>query len=173
MELFEAIAKRRSIRQFDPAKPVGDDIVRKLLEVAIAAPSAGNGQNWRFVVVRDAAVKKRLAFDAGHQRFIDQAPVVIVVCCDLEGAEKNYGDRGRSTYVLQDTAAAIENILLSVTSLGLGSCWIGAFNESVAAEILKLPKGLRPVAMLPIGVPAEPANRVPPRKKIEDVASFV
>lgn len=172
MDVFEAMAKRRSIRQFHPDRPVDEATVRRILDAAVAAPSAGNGQNWRFVVVRDPAIKKRLAFEAGHQRFIDECPVVIVVCADLDGAEQGYGERGRLTYALQDTAAAIENMLLAITSLGLGSCWVGAFNESVAAEILGLPQGLRPVAMLPIGHPAEPAGRVPPRKAIDEVASF-
>ena len=172
MDVFEAMAQRRSIRQFHPDRPVDEAAVRRILDAAVAAPSAGNGQNWRFVVVRDRELKRRLAFEAGHQRFIDQAPVAIVVCADLDGAEKGYGERGRQTYALQDTAAAIENMLLAVTALGLGCCWVGAFNESVAAEILGLPQSLRPVAMLPIGHPAEPAGRVPPRKAIDEVASF-
>ena len=172
MDVFEAIAKRRSIRQFHPGRPVDEATVRRILDAAVAAPSAGNGQNWRFVVVRDPALKKQLAFEAGHQRFIDEAPVVIVVCADLDGAEKGYGERGRATYVLQDTAAAIENMLLAITALELGCCWVGAFNETVAAEILGLPGNVRPVAMLPIGSPAEPANRVPPRKKLDEVATY-
>ncbi|HPQ80607.1 MAG TPA: nitroreductase family protein [bacterium] len=172
MELFEAISRRRSIRQFDPEAPVGDEEVARILEAGIAAPSAGNGQCWRFVVVRDAEVKRRLAYEAGHQRFIDRAPVAIVVCADLPAAEKGYGERGRSTYALQETAAAIQNMLLAVTAMGLGSCWIGAFNESVASEILGLPDEIRPLAIIPVGHPAEPALRVPPRRKIGEIATF-
>lgn len=172
MDLFEAIAKRRSVRQFRSDAPVDDAIVRKILEAGIAAPTAGNGQPWRFIVVRDGALKKRLAFEAGHQRFIDQAPVAIVVCADLDEAEKQYGKRGRKTYALQDTAAAIENILLAAVGLGLGSCWVGAFNESVAAEILELPSHVRPLAILPIGISAEPGSRAPVRHKLEKVAIF-
>lgn len=172
MDIFEAISRRRSIRQFDPEGQVDDEAVKKILGAGTAAPSAGNGQSWRFIVVRDRELKHRLAFEAGHQRFIDQAPVAIVVCADLSAAEKSYGERGRSTYALQDTAAAIENMLLAVTAMGLGSCWVGAFNEGVAAEILGLSSDVRPLAILPIGHPAEPALRVPPRRGLEDVAAF-
>lgn len=172
MDLFEAISKRRSIRQFKPDAAVSDDHVRRILESAVAAPSAGNGQSWHFVVVRDQKIRHRLATEAGHQHFIEEVPVVIVVCADLERAERGYGRRGRDTYSLQETAAAIENMLLAITSLGFGTCWVGAFNEEVAAEVLALPKNLRPVAMLPIGVPDEPANRMPPRRKIEEVITF-
>lgn len=173
MDLFEAISKRRSIRQFCSDHPVDDATVQRILESAIAAPSAGNGQPWRFFVVRDPALKRQLAFEAGHQRFIDQAPVAIVVCVDLDKAEEGYGERGRKTYALQDTAAAIQNMLLTITALGLGSCWVGAFNESVAAELLKLPGNVRPLAILPVGLPAEPAHRIPPRLKIEEVTTHL
>lgn len=171
MDIFETIAKRRSIRQFTGA-PVNDDAIKKILEAGIAAPSAGNCQPWRFVVVRDKELKKKLAFEAGHQRFIDEASVAIVVCADLDVAEKGYGERGRETYALQDTAAAIENMLLAATALGLGSCWVGAFNETVAAEILGLSNSTRALAILPIGVAAGPVTRVPLRMKIEDVVTF-
>lgn len=172
MDLFEAIAKRRSVRKFNSNTPVGEAAVQKILDAAVAAPSAGNGQSWRFFVVRDKKIKHRLAFEAGHQLFIDEAPVAIVVCSDLDMAEERYGERGRKTYSLQETAAAIENILLTVTSLGLGSCWVGAFSEEKASEILGLPDHIRPLAILPIGEPAEVPTRIPPRKRIEEVTTF-
>jgi len=172
VDIFEAISKRRSIRQYDPTKPVGDEVVQKVLDAAIAAPNAGNGQNWRFVVVRDKELRHKLAFEAGHQKFIEEAPVAIVVCSDLEGAAETYGDRGSNTYALQETAAAVENMLLVITALGFGSCWVGAFNESVASVILGLPQNVRPLAIIPIGVPLEPVTRIPPRKKLEDVVTF-
>ncbi|MBT3181496.1 MAG: nitroreductase family protein [Deltaproteobacteria bacterium] len=172
MDVMEAITKRRSIRQYNADRPIDDETVNMILEAAIAAPSAGNGQSWHFEVVRDASIKHKLATEAGHQHFLEQAPVTIVVCTDLERAEKGYGLRGRNTYSLQETAAAIQNMLLVVTSLGLGACWVGAFDEGCAAEILDLPKNFRPIAMIPIGEPAEPANRVPVRKKISDVVTF-
>jgi nitroreductase len=172
MDIFEAISKRHSVRQFHGNRPIDDSVVRNILEAGIKAPSAGNGQPWHFVVVRDQNLKHRLAVEAGHQPFIAQAPVTIVVCADLDRAERNYGQRGRHTYALQDTAAAIENMLLATCALGLGACWVGAFDEGVAASILGLPGHLRPLAILPIGVPAEPAVRVPPRRALREVTTF-
>lgn len=172
MELFELIRKRHSIRKFDPARPVSKEAVQKILEAGLLAPSSKNSQCWRFFVVREDGLRKRLSLEAGHQLFIADAPVVIVVCADLDTIESSSGERGRSTYALQDTAAAIENMLLAITDLGLGSCWIGAFDEAKAAKLLELSSSLRPVAMLPIGVPAEtPGAR--PRKKVEEVATFI
>lgn len=171
MDFFDVVSARRSVRQFKDA-PVPESTVEKILSAAIHAPTAGNVQSWHFVVVRDEKIKHRLATEAGHQHFIHQAPVVIVVCADLERAERGYGSRGRELYSIQDTSAAVENMLLSVTALGLASCWIGAFDEKKAAEIIDLPENLRPVAMLPIGFAGEPERRMPPRRKMEEVVSY-
>lgn len=172
MDFFEVLHKRRSVRRFDMAGEVSDDNLMRILNAGITAPSAGNTQPWHFVVVRNREIKKKLAFEAGHQRFIDEVPVVIVVCADLEKAQEGYGERGLNTYSLQDTAAAIQNMLLAATALNLGSCWIGAFDEGMAAEILKLPKNLRPVAMLPIGVPLKEVKNGPPRRPLDEVTSY-
>jgi len=129
-----------------------------ILEAARWAPSAGNLQPWRFFVVRDPSTREALALSAYRQKFVSShAPVVIVVCAVAEESARHYGTRGASLYCLQDTAAAVENILLAATELGLGSCWVGAFDETAAARALDLPDGWRPVAMIPIGRPAEGA----------------
>lgn len=172
MDLLAAIEKRRSVRDFDPGRPVDEKAVEAILSAGIKAPSAGNGQDWHFVVVRDQKLKHRLAFESGHQKFIEQVPVVIVVCADLERAAMGYGTRGRDTYSLQDTAAAVENMLLVIVSMGLGACWVGAFDEAAASRILDLPKNLRPVAMLPVGVPAEVRARPTPRRPVGEVATY-
>ncbi len=171
MDIFELIRARRSIRSFDPSKPVSDEMLRKILEAGTWAPSAGNTQCWRFFVVRDERIKRRLASEAGHQPFIAEAPVVIVVTADLELIERSYGERGKNTYSLQDTAAAIQNMLLAITALGLGSCWVGAFLEEKAAKILELPPNLRPLAILPVGYPAEKPP-APKRKRLEEVSIY-
>lgn len=171
MDFFEVIRKRRSVRSFNSSKPVDEENIKKILESAIMAPSAGNTQCWRFFVIKDGNLKKQLAVEAGHQPFIAQAPVVIVVTADLDHIERGYGERGRYTYALQDTAAAIENMLLTVTALGLGCCWVGAFLEEEATRILGLPPNLRPVAILPIGFSAE-EPQAPPRKSIDKVTVY-
>lgn len=170
MELSDAIKTRRSIRKFDPAKDVTNDQIRKILEAGILAPSSGNTQCWRFIVIRDKKTRSRLSTDAGHQSFIKEVPVVVIVCADLN-ASAAYGSRGIETYSLQDTAAAIQNMLLTITEMGLAACWVGAFNEDGASQVLGLPKDLRPLAMLPIGYPAE-SPKMPRRKSIEEVTDW-
>lgn len=172
MDIFEAIESRRSVRQFRSDREVTDEELNRILHSAVMAPSAGNAQCWRFVVVRGADVKKRLATEAGHQHFINQAPLAIVVCADLARAHENYGARGENTYALQETAAAIQNMLLAARSMGLGACWVGSFDERKASEILDLKKSIRPVAIIPIGAAAEPAKRVPPRRNVKEVVDY-
>ena len=170
MDLLEIIKGRRSIREYSPDGEVPNEEVNRLLEAAIWAPSAGNVQPWHFLVVRDEAVRSELASAAFEQAFVREVPVVIVVCTDLEAAYRGYQDRGRDLYCVQDTAAAIQNILLTAHADGYAACWVGAFSEESASKALKLPKRLRPVAMIPVGLPAEsPEPR--PRKEIKQVAS--
>ena len=172
MDLFEAIEARRSVRRFDPAVEVPPETVERLLNAAILAENAGNRQPWHFYVVRDPELRQGLVAAAHGQGFISQAPVAIVVCADAEQSAGRYGQRGRELYCLQDTAAAVDHILLAAVALGLGSCWVGAFDEGEAARVLDLPDHHRPVAILPIGKPAEaPAPR--PRQPLKEVATYL
>ena len=173
MELKDAIQKRRSVRGFDSKRDVSEDELNKILEAGRWAPSSGNSQCWNFYVVRDVGIKQQLATKAGHQQFIADAPLVIVVVADLQKSESSFGERGRETYALQDTAAAIENMLLTVTDLGLSSCWIGAFDEERAREILDLPVHMRTVAMLPIGLGDQNATRPPSRKALSEIVKYI
>ncbi|HDO41379.1 MAG TPA: nitroreductase family protein, partial [Candidatus Bathyarchaeota archaeon] len=102
---------------------------------------------------------------------IEEAPVVIVVCADESRSSWAYGSRGASLYCIQDTAAATENMLLAACALGLGACWVGAFREDEVKRILKVPGGLRPVAIVPIGYPAERPNP-PPKRPLEEVVHY-
>ena len=161
--MLEAIKGRRSIRAFK-SQNVPQEVVAELIDVARWAPSAGNIQPWEFIIIRKPEIKKRLVEAALGQAFIEEAPVVIVVCANESRSSQGYGGRGRTLYCLQDTAAAIQNIHLLAHSLGLGSCWIGAFKEEEVREVLKLPQGIRPIAIIPVGYPAEappPGNRRP------------
>jgi nitroreductase len=158
MELNEAIKKRRSIRAYK-AQDVSEEAVEKLIEAASFAPSAGNIQPWKFVIARKPDTKKKLA-EAADQAFIEEAPVVIVVCANEKRAEMGYGPRGKTLYCIQDTAAATQNIHLTAYSLGLGTCWIGAFNEDQAKKAINAPEEMRPVVIIPVGYADEtPAQR--------------
>ena len=153
MDVFEAIKNRRSVRTFTP-EPVSDGEVEKLIDAATWAPSAGNIQPWEFVVVRDPELKRGLCEAAGNQNFVEEAPVVIVVCANTLRSERGYGSRGVNLYCLQDTAAATQNMLLAAHALGLATCWVGAFQEEEARKALNVPTGVRPVAIIPVGHPA-------------------
>ncbi|MFO8059044.1 MAG: nitroreductase family protein [Bacillota bacterium] len=169
MQIDELIRKRRSVRRFED-RPVSAETVETLLEMAQWAPSAGNRQPWHFYVVQDSSLREQLAEAAGGQQFIAEAPVTIVVCADPERSAGRYGERGRSLYCLQDTAAAVQNILLTVEYMGLGACWIGAFDEQKCSQVLSVPSNLRPVAMIPVGHPAGEA-RTPRRRPLEDIVT--
>jgi nitroreductase len=160
MDVLDAIRGRRSVRAFSREKNVSEETVETLIDAARWAPSAGNIQPWEFVVVRRQEIKKALAEAAFNQSFIEEAPVVIVVCADENRSSEGYGQRGKALYCIQDTAAAIQNIHLAAYSLGLGTCWVGAFREEKASEILKTPPAIRPVALIPVGYPSKiPASR--------------
>lgn len=154
MELFEAIRHRRSVRAFTEEE-VSEHEIKELLEAARLAPSAGNIQPWSFVVVRDHDTKRRLAEAALNQFFIEKAPVVVIILADLNRSKQRYGSRGANLYCIQDTAAAIQNMLLAAVALGLGACWVGAFQEDMVSAVIKVPEGFRPVAIVPVGRPAE------------------
>jgi len=162
VDIFEIFKLRRSIRAFTE-EDVSDEQIEKILEAARWAPSAGNIQPWEFIVVRRPDIKRDLARAALNQTFIEEAPVVIVACADEIRSGRIYGNRGVNLYCIQDTAAAIENMLLAACALGLGACWVGAFDEEAARKILRIPRGVRPVAMIPVGYPAEKPS--PPRKR--------
>lgn len=154
MDVFDAIRSRRSVRAFTK-KPVSDSDIEKLVDAARWAPSAGNIQPWEFVIVRDQTIKKGLCKAALNQSIIEEAPVVIVVCTNVKRSEQGYGLRGANLYSLQDSAAATQNLLLAAQAIGLATCWVGAFNEEKAAEVLNTPSGVRPIALIPVGHAAE------------------
>jgi nitroreductase len=157
VDVFEAVKGRRSVRSFR-RDDVSFEDVAKLLEAARWAPSAGNIQPWEFLIVKKPDTKKRLAAAAWEQSFIEEAPVVIVVCANENRSSQRYGERGKTLYCIQDTAAAIQNIHLAAYSLGLGTCWVGAFKEEEVRQVLNVPQGVRPVSIIPVGYPARSAS---------------
>jgi nitroreductase len=148
---MNAIFKRRSIRKYT-ADVVSDDIIKKLLEAGMSAPSAGNQQPWQFVVVKDKAMLAKLADASPYGKMTKEASVAIVVCGDLR-LERHAG------FWVQDCSAATENILIEVEDNQLGAVWIGVYprEERVAAirDILHIPDHVIPFALIPVGYPAE------------------
>jgi nitroreductase len=143
MNVFEAIEKRRSIRSYE-STPVPEEKLEKILEAARLAPSASNVQPRHFIVVTDK--ERRDALAAGmFARFLKQAPVVIVACGDEKKSPKWYPI---------DVAIAVENMVLAATGEGLGTCWIGSFNENKVRDALRIPENLRVVVLLAVGYPS-------------------
>jgi nitroreductase len=165
LDIFEAIKERRSIRSFT-TEAVSDEAVKQLIDAVRYAPSAGNTQPLELVVVTDQKIKQLLTLAALNQMYIQKASVVFVVCADVTRSRMHYGSRGEKLYSIQDTAAATENILLTAHELGLATCWIGAFNEEAVADAINAPKNTRPVAIIPVGHPAE--KPVAPKRRATD-----
>ncbi len=153
MDVLEAIRGRRSIRRFE-SRAIEAGKVDLLKEALIWAPSAGNLQSRRFYFIYNDEIKEMLARAALGQRFIAAAPLVVVGCADLR-IGRYYGERGINLYCIQDLSCSIENMMLAAHAMGLGTCWVGAFYEGEVSEILNLPDNLRPLAVVPVGYPAQ------------------
>ena len=169
MDILRVIKNRRSIRRFQK-KEIPEDIMDKLIEALIWAPSAGNLQSRKFYFVSSPEIKEKLAGAAFDQRFIIQAPLVVVGCTNDE-IEWKYGERGKRLYTVCDVALAIQNIMLLAHELGLGSCPIGGFDEAKVLEILNIPKSFHPILIVPIGYPAEKPS-APPRISKSQAVEF-
>jgi nitroreductase len=167
MELFEAIKNRRSIRAYKK-QDLPPETIDQLIDAARLAPSAGNVQPWAFVVASKPKTKQALSKAAYGQKSLEEASAVFVVCADEKLAEETYGARGKTLYCHQDTAAAIENILLTACSMGLGTCWIGAFREEEIRKVINCPQNMKPVALIPVGYPNE-SPPVRPRRPASEV----
>jgi nitroreductase len=154
--VIDCIMNRRSIRSLKP-DPLPDKDVETMLECLEAAPSAGNLQPWQFLVVRSPRLKDELCRLSFDQAVVKQAPVVFVVCAVPEQSAAEYGDVGKRLFCIQDTAAAVQNLLLAVHALGYGAVWIGVVKEQEIAACLQLPEGNVPVALIPVGL----ANETP------------
>ena len=160
MNVLEAITGRRSIRKYI-SKSIELDTLADILEAGKWAPTAGNLKTRSIVVVKDLKMRNNLA-KAASQPFIQKAPIVLVVCAHHKEAARQHGKRGAYLYVIQDTAAMIQNIMLAAYSFGIASCWVGAFNEDFVIRMLRIPPGIRPVALIPLGYPkvqVKPPNR--------------
>jgi len=155
---MDNILSRRSIRKFLD-KPVSDEHITSILRAAMSAPSAGNGQPWEFIVIKNKDILMQVPELHPYAKMAAEAPISIVVCCDTS-------KKPREGFWMQDLSAASQNILLAANSLGLGSVWCGIYpNEErtkVFQDLLEMPSDVYPLNIIPIGYPAEkkdPADR--------------
>ena len=173
MDFFELIRARCSIRAYQP-RPVEAGKLTRILEAANRAPSAGNLQAYKIVIVHDAATRKALSRAALHQDSLAQAPVVLAFLAHLDASAAKYGNRGATLYSLQDATIACAYAQLAASALGLGSVWVGAFNDEAVGDALKVRAGWRPVGLLSIGYPAEtpePTSRRPLNELVEELGT--
>ncbi|MFC1705594.1 nitroreductase family protein [Planctomycetota bacterium] len=167
MQFESLLRERRSVRSFTE-KQIDDDMVDAILEAANLAPSAGNLQAYEVVMVKDTSVRAALARAALNQSFVAQAPLVLVFFTNPRRSSGRYGERGRELYCIQDASAACAFAHLRAADLGLGSVWIGAFDDRAVSRAVNAPAELQPVAILPIGYPAQ-SPRAAPRRPLSNL----
>lgn len=167
---MQAITTRRSIRKFADV-PIPMQRIGPILEAGRSAPSAGNLQTWKFIIVTEPDQKKQIADACFQQFWIAKAPVIIVVVAEVEKCEQYYGPRGAKLYAIQNTSAAVMNMLLAIHSQGLSSCWVSAFDDGMISRVCALPASVAPHAVLPIGL-ADEKVPAPPRYNLEILTFF-
>jgi len=167
MDVFEAINKRFSVRSYSD-KPVEEEKLERVLEAARLSPSASNRQDWVFIVVKDPQMRRKLAEASGGQAFVGEAPVVLV-CCGTDPETKMSCDV--ELYAV-DVSIAMSYMMLQAVEEGLGTCWIGAFDQEQVKRLLGIPEGVKVVGLLPLGYPAITA--IPPkrRKSLEEIVRY-
>jgi nitroreductase len=165
LEYTDLVRKRRSIRRYK-SDPVPEQHLKSILEAARLAPSWGNHQCWRYIIVTEQDIKQRLA-EAGEE-WVSEAPVIIVVCADPKAS----GHKPGMDYFMLDVGISFEHLILAATNLGLGTCWIGGFDEKIAREALGVPDGIRVVAYTAIGYPDIKKGEVFARKPLRDICFY-
>ena len=161
MDFYDTIRRRLSVRSYKP-DPIPEDVLNRILEAGRLAPSACNLQPWKFIVVKDPAIRQALVPACKGQGSVSQAPVILCACCVVEQAWKKMGGYWSAETV--DITIALEHMILAAAAEGLGTCWIGAFLEDDVRKVLNIPEGVKPIALTPLGYPAvesQPRDRKP------------
>ena len=164
--VLEAIKKRQSIRSYQD-KEIPEETLQHILEAGRLAPSAKNGQPWKFIIVKDKDLRKKLVLACKNQEFIGEASVVIVGCA----TNPNYKmGNGEHSYTI-DLAIALDHMSLQAASLGLGTCWIGTFYQDQVKKVLDIPEEVRVVALMPVGYPKELGSKRG-RKPLSEIVCY-
>lgn len=169
MDAIECMKSRRTIRKYLKI-PVEWDKVSDILDCGRLAPSAGNLQNWKFIIITDDNEKIPIAEACVQQLWVAKAPVIIVVVAEPDKGKRFYGMRGERLYSTQNCAAAAQNMLNAAHALGLGGCWVGAFDEDMIKRALGMPEEVRPQIVLTFGYPNEKVPK--PRKFPLEVVAY-
>jgi nitroreductase len=166
MSVHAVITSRRSIRAYTNA-PIEDEKLELVLEAARLSPSARNRQEWKFIVAKDAATRRKLGAASGDRQWVADAPVIVIACATEAEYVMSCGQLAGTV----DTSIAFAFLVLQAHELGLGTCWLGAFNEAEVKAILGIPQHVRVVAMTPLGYPAE-SPEAKPRKSLAEIVAW-
>lgn len=170
MDFYEVIRTRRSIRSYKP-DPIPDEVLMRVLDAARIAPSGSNRQPWKFIIVKDDDVKRKVAQACHNQMFIAEAPVVIVACG--YNIHWNRGGYMGDLSMLIDVSIAFTHLILAARAEGLGTCWIGAFDNEEVKKILGIPEDVNVVAITPLGYPKDEEFGEPGfRKPLSEITSI-
>jgi nitroreductase len=156
MDVFDCIKLRRSVREYLD-KPIPKEDLARLLNVLRAAPSAANRQPWKFIAVTDPEKRRAMVEKCGGQKFLAQAPVTIIGCGLTEHAWHGMGGDKSASSVDVDLAIALDHLTLAAAALGLGTCWVGAFDELRFKKLFNVPDNVKIVALTPLGYPKDKA----------------
>ena len=167
MDFFQIVEDRRSMRKYADT-PVEAQKLQKILEAINRAPSAGNLQAYEVYVVRKPEERRELVKASGEQEFLAEAPLVLIFCAEPDRAAERYKKRGTQLYCIQDATIACTFAMLAAKAQGLDTVWVGAFDEAAVSEIVHIPLGQRPIAMLPIGYAGKTPS-VRPRRELSDL----
>jgi len=167
MDVLDAIRTRKSVRNY-LNQTVEEDKLLAILEAGRLAPSASNRQEWRFIIVRNQEVKKKLAKAATNQSFVAEASIVIVACAETD---EHVMRCGQMCYPI-DVAIALDHMTLAAVELGLGTCWIGAFYENEVKQILGIPAEIKVVALMPLGYPSDSSTSNKIRLSLNQIAKI-
>ena len=166
MDVYEAIRTRQSVRQYKPDQ-VPDDVLDRVMDAARLAPSAGNKQPWRFIIVTDDAMREQVAEACNGQNYMAQAPIIIAACGSEEDAYSAMGGYWNALPV--DVAIAFDHLTLAAVAEGLGTCWIGSFTEDEVRRLLGIPDDVTVIALTPLGY----HEVLPAEKTRKDLAEIV
>jgi len=170
LDFYEVIRTRRSVRSYKN-KPILEEVLNRVLETARIAPSGSNRQPWKFILVKDEALKQKMILACKNQTFVAEAPVIVVACG--KKIPSNRGGYMGEMSMLVDVSIAFTHLILAARAEGLGTCWIGAFNNHEVKRLLEVPNGYEVIAVTPLGYPLEDVFTEPRnRKNLDEIVSL-
>lgn len=171
MEFYEVIKTRRSVRSYKK-DTIPEEVLKRVLNAARIAPSGSNRQPWKFIIIKEPKIKEKMIELCDGQKFVAEAPVLIVAC----GKNIHY-NRGRwmgDYSVIVDVAIAVDHLTLAARAEGLGTCWIGSFDNEGIKKFLGIPEDVNVVALTPLGYPEDPSvfKETKNRKNLEEIICY-